>query len=505
MVHFSASGKGISNLIKDFVEEGDLIRAMKIVATGNPHIPIEVVHAILRGEKTLEGDTRKDGVFVSDKPQPVELHAGMLWGLVSDVSFWHRETNKTLLELLDNDKIKPYVDVFGGDAIRRVFEEKFLGPYKTFDSPHGVVLQDGTVLHCDYMGHERLYQILYFLGLSNSSGWSMCEKTLHFTGMELGGPLWGIIKGRGTVVPVSQEMLRAVWNGNFTEYLGNPRSDVFEYRTNRMLNEYGRKGANLRFVRDFYPDVLTPEIYGDYVKDCCIRTSPLRSVPGLLRSRFNCQWPEIAEMWMEFDKLSGIHPDVFRGNELRLLFQEYISGTNGVASIVNGEVSIKVGGHGSVVNNSNAVDLEGDDAIYLAELLTRMSRDLHGDVQLEFVINTRGVYIVQLRTDRFPKPPAYVPDGTELLVGKPLTKLLYGKYSIECGHEDILVVSGEVKPHLILDKKVLIMTNANRDAHIVLLAYSLGKFVIWDTGDFDTSLLTGKLLVDGEKGFIKKL
>lgn len=506
-ITFSATGTGMSRLIKNFVEEGDISRAMKIITTGNDHVPIEVVYAILRGEMSLEGDTREDGIYIVSKPNPIILHEGLLWGLLCDMPFCRRETRKTLAELLDTgEKIKLYIEVFKRRFIEDKVEEYLLGHYKKMKTSHGVILQDGRIIHCEYMGHSALYEILYFLGLSDSSNWARCEKTLHFTGWELGGPLWGMIKGRGTIAPVSNEMLSAIWDGEFTEHMGNPRSDVFEYHTNRMLNKYGRKGANLRFVREFYPDVLVPEMYDGYAKDCCIRTSPLKSMPGMLRSRFNVQWTDADEMQVEFDDMTNTYPDIFKGNELRLLYHEYISGSNGVASIVNGEVSIKVGGHGGVVNNSNVVDLEGDDALYLAELLTRMSRDLYGDIQLEFVINKKGVYIVQLRQDRFTVPKHYEPDGTELVVGRPFTKLTYnGNHRIECDPSDLLVISGEVNLIDIIDKKVLIMTNANRDAHIVLLAYSLGKIVIWDTGDFDLNILSGKLLVDGEKGFIKKL
>lgn len=410
---------------------------------------------------------------------------------------------------------------------------------------HGTILRDGTICLCSDMGHRELYEKLSLID-ECTGDWMYDSYNMKFTYEEFMGDVpqslqsikeFGIDDKFNTssVKPTLAQMKSVIKYGKkFRGLYGESRSNsMVDLIRNYIVEEErnGTKYGNLKFLEYFYLNnkgldfklPKTCKIKKDsklVFKNSFIRTSPLKSLPGLLNSVKAKQenLDEVLEkMKSDFD-FYNTSKSRFDRNYLGIFEQEFVTGITGVASIINGEFSYGVSDKENDVVSGKTKDISIDDKLLnkLKNFCEVLYGDLDKNIQIEFVFKSNTLYIVQLRIleNLFSERHNKTYSEDEILIsGKSFSQgyIEYGKWdnlTSEVKKEDILIVSDDCDSKLLTSNiQLLIVENDVSFSHILALSTVRKIKSIYGTGKIDLDKIPESFRVDsmGKIGYILKI
>lgn len=523
-LHFYTIGTQFTSMINDFIEEGSFYQAYEILKDGG--MPESMIKEFFEGKWKFEGDTREGDHSLSVVPDN-NLREEEFWVTAVCTMFqfnaeaynlarflYHpercekesfRKNVEALLKVYSIDEI--ITKVYRGILRREGWEVYTECPLERVNG--GVILKDGTLVVCEYLEHNSLYDYLGGLGVVDSTRWTDDQESLHISSGQISGYAAHILESnfRDEVMPFAQlKMLFNLKSHNFSFY-GWRDSTVIE----RVLKYYSReqnmgaKFGNLKFLETFYPEYKLPKFSKEKLSDNikqCLRTSPKKSLAGLLNSKFDINENSLNEMLEDWEK----YKDVIDKNEFHYFYQEFIEGKNGVSlyeskGCFDYEMSKN---RGDIVSGKKGVEiLSPDNYDKLRKLSSELFLYTEKPIQLEFVVDENNVlYIVQLRlienfkkekTVRIATPKEAICRGNSFSIGK-----------VECDADEVLIVDSEADSDMLLGKKALIVRENPKFSHILALSSCLR---IPSMSGVRIDKLEGRVIIDTnrEEGYILKV
>lgn len=533
---FYTLGPDFTNLLRSFIEEGSFKRVYEVLEEGGFNAAL--IKQFFLYELKFEGDTRtKEGLYSTDETESFDLNEIYTTAIATcmvqqglEIYEWRTALRKDDLRNYSKDfeylnRVFSKGEIIELAAVAILEREHYFAKKKNdvSKSSDGVVLRNGTFITCSFQDHLNLYPILFELGLSTSSQWTDDEAVIHVSS--------GTMSGR-TSNTIDHE--KDYWQGegvtdaqvdSIFHFRDNIKGEYGGYKTKttaRLLldhvavkENFGGKYNNLAFLKRFYPDVNLP-IFSKEKLDgkFCIRTSPKQSMPGLLNSKFDINENSINEIESEFKECVKQWGKEFKDNELHYFYQEYLTGENGVCHYWDKNTAFKYAmskNQGDVVKGvqSNSI-LSFENENLLRKTCRKISEDLDSPIQVEFVVQNDVVYIVQLRllkNNATNFGVKYSPNGEVLVSGVTFsTGSEYGEQTYGITREDILIVDSEAESKELIGKKALIVKSDVEFSHILALSKQLGVPSMFNTGEIDETVLTGKLdfVAKNESAWITK-
>lgn len=519
-LNFYTTGEALTHLLLDFFKSGEFRKFEEVVQSGG--LTHEQVKEAFRLKIQLHGDSREGDLSVEFGESPADFST--LLYHAARMSF--RDIyNEDFLELEwmskhpDATELRVLLRYFLPDELRTICFKEILEEkgYEVSEMPvsksttNGVILKDGTFIECGYQDHINLYPVLYSLGLADAPDWTDCDDTVHISSGQLNGTIANALengrryrynpKGEPT-----EAQLQTLWRlrNHAEEIYGSYEDDRFTANLirNRFLEDtdMGGKYGHLKFLQKYFPLFKTPRI-GTTLEEfeghekVFMRTSPMRSLPGLLNSKLILATPaelETTKLFMEeeFEKYREI-----RGkNKFNWFLQEFLEGSNGVCHIrkmpnisdIAYDFSYQLSvNQGDVVSGKITHEkLSEVQEKYLQEIAETLIGEFRHSLQLEFVVHQEEIYIVQMRI---------LENEYEIAVGITTpedaiaTGITFSKGSEEVAVADILVVAEDAKSEELLGKKALIVENHVEFSHILALAKALKIPAMYGTGKIDLS------------------
>lgn len=494
---FYTEGVSFTNLLTDYIKSGLFYNAFEILKEGG-FDEMNIIRFVM-GQVSFEGDTREGDLSVNINTE-ISDTSTLVTGWCTLVNALHiklgegekvynnYEIDKICEVFGDNKHLKALLGVFSPDSLKTYIAYGLLNRvgYVTYEDVsdkeelNGVITQDGVFVGCGFQQHMYLYPILRKLGLSDSGDWLDSERLIHITSGQVTGKVAHNVKyyyrelRNETSLPTDKQLLSMFkWTKWAPIFYGGFKSEPVADFIRQYVVELTDKGAkygNLVFLRDFcevnIPKISLEPLDGKY----CIRTSPNKSIAGLLNSKFDITDSSEAEIWVDWEK----YKDVIKDNELSLFYQEYLDGDNGVChykedgtfsySLSNKRGEIVQGVKGTV-KLSNELNLE------LENTAKRLYDQLKQELQLEFVVSDGQLYVVQLRIINFPKGKLNKEqfDDESIAHGKSFTM-----GDVTCGIDEVLIVDEDCDSERLLGKKALIVNNDVEFSHVLALSKSLG-------------------------------
>lgn len=524
-VFFYTNGEYFTNLMNDLLKSGEFL---KIKQTFDDSGADKMLKPFLLGEAEFKGDTRNDDFTIEHIKRKDPDGESFLWtGIKSrlDVIGDERESLGKRMEefylwelnrVKDDSDIQTLLRIFTLDELKGLLWKEALQDYDSelipkFRKPgkirDGVILSNGWSVEGYYMCHNNLMYALHELGMVDNSDWSECNDSVHISSGTLSGNIIHTLESPNTHQKryklVTKELIDTLffYRKELETYANDERiPKILREGHEEYLNK-GTKYANLSFLRKYYNflDVKYPVISLDMLDinsgKVFVRTSPKRSIPGLLNSIcVNNDDKEVEgainKILAEFDKFKEVRKETYMGgkisyNEIHYFFQEFIDGSNGVAHYVSNEFRYALSKtQGDVVKGieSNEVLSDSHHKI-LSNFCKELSFDLSSDIQVEFIISGDDVYIVQLR--ELHNPPSYIPyniDESEILKRGISFSRGKGKFHLA----DVLVVEKDANSEDLLNKEALIVrSDTSEFSHILALSKALGIPSLYGIGDFE--------------------
>ena len=408
---FYTTGESFTALLKDYFQSGLFSLYEKLL---NDNLNDEQMKEAFRLRISFEGDTREEGLFCNFATSDPEDFPETLYYAIRTISRgvlneqtieleWMAKENKDLAVLLKYFTTKEILNLC---QIPILNEEGYsITEYPTSNEHtiNGVILKDGRFIECGYQDHVNLYPILYNIGLSDDGRWSDSKEVMHISSSQLNGLAAYRLRDRLREDYVPQAQIDTLWR------LRNHLSGLYGYSSdntcipnlirNHVINieKQGGKWGNLSFLKKYYPHINTPKTsltIEDFSQQAFMRTSPKKSLPGLLNSRLINSYEEVEHarifMEQEFEKFK----DLNRGNELHWFFQEFLEGSNGVCHIkyepnlsdtkylFNYQLSLNQGDvvKGKTSHEKLSEELEKE----LEQIGVELFTDLKESIQLEF-------------------------------------------------------------------------------------------------------------------------
>lgn len=534
VLHFYATGESFTNLIYMFLGEGSFDKVYEILKDGG--LEDDIIRKFFLKEMKFEGDTRITGdlsLVPNDEFYPQEdLYYAVKTAIGSDGDI---SDLKSCLKYGQNKNIQTLLTkVYTVEWFNKTFWVKMLEEkgYKVVPGHYigridnGVILRDGMIVLCGYQEHINLYPVLYRLGLASDHDWVNDYWTLHVTSSQLNGNLVNNLKyykyGNENTNLTPQQIDTIFLQRNTLSIYGFDEETITMnlYNRTKSIENHGGKYGGLEFLRTFYPKIKTPmfskKIFDTPNKKIFLRTSPHRSMPGLLHSqllsgetlndREHDAFHAKVKMGLEFKRFhSEMYKLTKQENTLHTFYQEFIEGPNGVCNYTGkGDFSWSLSKEqGAIVGGKKSdEDLSEKQYESLRSIASGLYRDLGEPIQLEFVIGPdEEVYIVQLRilTNNFERtvigqrPPEVIASGFTFSRG-------VGDFDIG----DVLVVDSEGDSEALLGKKALIVRDNVEFAHVLALSKVLKIPSIYGVGDVD---LPDRFLITAynKEGFISKV
>ncbi len=528
-LQFYTIGEDFTGLLNDFIYEGAFHKAYSILKDGG--FNSLQIRDFFDGKYKFTGDTRKGDLNAVkiDGERTSEFWTTAICTLVNshDVfwrySYYLSNTSRCKTEGFRNDveallKVyteKEIVQNVYRDILKRDNWEVFTeAPLERHND--GVLLEDGTFVACDYMGHNDLYEVLYGVGIVDTSNWIDDETTIHISSGSLNGGILNSLQspeyydedGDTKVTVAQRKMLFDMRGQGYKYYGGFTEGRIIEdlMRCSVVENKNGSKYGNLMFLKSFYPNYNLPlfdkQPLADDIKQC-IRTSPLKSLAGLLNSKFDINENSINEIKADWEKYKDLIPK----NELHYFYQQYIEGGNGVSlyedkSVFSYDMSSN---RGDIVQGKEGLTiLSPENYDRLRKLSSEIFEHVKKPVQLEFVVDESDtLYIVQLRliqNFKKEKTVALATPRDAVYLGNSFTA---GK--VKCDADDVLIVDSEAESEALIGKKALLVRENPKFSHILALSASLG--IPSMTGVRIDLLEKGEYYIDTqrEEGYIQKI
>lgn len=534
-LHFYTEGEGFTNLLQDFFLSGEYIKLEQILLDGG--LSKDLVKKFMKGELYFEGSTKEyphtlsvnfktfDRVIFTEK---------LLISLKTCYSSSHINL-RARFEFYELKKIfsesgeifkefMKFFEYFNSDEIKEFLSLRILNEFGYFKAnplernEDGVILEDGTFIKCGFQEHRDLYPILSSLYLADSSDWTDDNITLHISGGEISGALAHSIEHYTfkDIHPTTAQLktlflFRESITGMYGDYSRNRTITtlLLEYY-NELLNQ-GGKFCNLKFLEDFYSDILkipkfSLSMWDIKLDNVFLRTSPISSLPGLLNSKLikksnTHKKKALLEIDKEYNKFRYLVKETRYENRkwvdnshLRVFYQEFIKGISGVCHYYFGknesfetafkyQVSNK---HGEVVlGKKSDIFLTYEQGLELRKICEILYKDLQKPLQIEFIFeeNSNQLYILQLRVleNHYEETVIYT---------KPKSDILYEGFTFSRGNEeldieDILIVESDGKSELLLNKKALIVESDVEFSHLLALSKKLKIPSMFNTGKID--------------------
>lgn len=522
-VNFHTDGVGFTKLIRNFIEDGEVLKVYEILRDGG--LPEGMIPDFFTGKLKFIGDTRVGDLSIIDD-ETGDFSNGLEQCLISmirgfgmelwqlDEMFITHKNDKDIFTLIRIFGIKYFRDKFPQNKINTFSVEKILESgfrVITFgdlddlseDFYDGVILPSGDLITCGYQEHDLLYPLLYDMGIIKNSCWTDCDETLHISSSQLSGTLAHRLEyplsGEFTITERQLQSLFKLRNYLSSAYGSHDKITKLLIDYHNKSENFGGKWNNLTFLNKYYnfniPNISKSEIDG--VRNC-IRTSPKYSLPGLLESKFDLDENSISQIYETFDKYKSIRSR----NELHIFYQEYIEGSNGVFHVDSNGLRCGVS-----KNRGHIVSGMGSDETLDAHILNELSvigetlyKDLCNPIQVEFVVSGDSIYIVQLRLlENNPVNESAPP--VDSITGKSFSRGLLNNVN----SDDILILDSDGGSDLLIGKKALIIKSDVEFSHILALSKILRIPSLFSTGDFDITNSVVNFNTKSKIGWIEKV
>lgn len=350
---------------------------------------------------------------------------------------------------------------------------------------NAIILKNGYIVSLDYMEHNWAYRILSKFDYTSKSCWTDCTDSVHISSNQISGSCAALLQNVEcfqSKYSLSEKQLDILVK--FTEnlsYYGSEydlTNDLLKFHAHN-LNKGGKYG-NLMFIKKYFPEIKTPEITTNPenidLKNYCVRTSPKKSLPGVLNSLFDLDDVLNAEKIItnDFEKVKNLKYD----NTIHWFYQKFNKG------IANGVCHFDSNGF-RYSNSTNQFDIVNGEKSNInlnqraLKKLESYAHTLHTffknkKIQLEFLVEKYGVItILQLRTFDKPEKPflknPVIPNY--LLKGKTFKSYTWSQ--LEVSKTDCLITDKDLPVNEIINKKILIWNNPNEFSHLLALSQSL--------------------------------
>jgi len=394
----------------------------------------------------------------------------------------------------------------------------------------GLLLRTGEFVECDYQCHAELYPLLRSLNLVQGHD-RLDSDAMSVSSNMLSGSLAfhlqsGSYDSSNKGFELTTRQMEELWklkDHKLAHYssagrLNSVNAQMLVFYTHKR--GFGGKFGNLEFLKKFYPDVPITNYSlssDNNWSTTIVRTSPKKSLPGLLNS---IKVTNKEEVKIAVDKIITdfhVHKELVRYNEIFWFFQEYMEGQNGVVNCIakprdqypstmsseytatlkyDIDIACSTVQGNIVEGHISNIEVGFSNAAYLRRLSRRLAEDFDSDIQLEYVIlPNEDLKIVQLRIlENAPNKNYEVKDSMledALVIGKTFCSPEYST-KIEVAFEDILIVEQDCESEKLLGKKALIVENDTNFSHILALSKAL---------KIPSMYATGKVILEGKTTF----
>lgn len=534
-VSFYTEGEGFTNLLRSFIEEGKNFTVYQILRDGG--FNESQANQFIRGELKFTGTTQF-GEDLGAERDTIDSEAMLKQSLrsilskLSDTEYdelmpidFVEDFPKLLKKYINDADIRILKNAFGETALFDCYRTDEINEYSIElinaegygvtraenigkwedEIMDGLILPCGSVITCSYQEHSSLYPFLKKLGLVKVSCWTDCNETIHISSRQISGTIAHAVGNRWRDYAPTDAQLHTLFKlkDTLSEYghdypiLTKLLHDVQD------VEDYGGKWNNLTFLKKYYKDIQLPQFSKEPIPGVknCIRTSPKRSLPGLLESVFDINENSVTNIEATFEK----YKDVIPKNELHYFYQEYLEGSNGVFHCDRDGFRYDISeNRGDIVQGKKGKSFISDTAIRTLEKFgTQLYKDFDCPIQVEFVIQNDTAYIVQLRL---------LENNAEITVilTKPEETLVTGKTfskgTPEVDVDKILILDSDGDSELLLGKEALIIKEDVEFSHILALSKALRIPSIYATGDIELPI-SGKVKFTAynTEGWITKL
>lgn len=550
-LHFYTTGEGLTNLLLELFQSGEFDKFEKILKEGN--LGPEQLYKAFHLQMTLTGSTKDGGELechFNDAPPkdfPTTLYFAILTAIRSNGRYDHQLTDLETTEFKEDKNTKVILKYFTVEEIYKLcwqdiltdagFEvttlENSLNRAGTSSSITGLLLQTGEFIQCGYQQHINLWPIVCRVGKANGDSHHDSDTIVISSNQLLGSVAYSLYSECYSTDKylASDSQIRELWKVreyNLTNYSArfdkrSINSSILKYYA--WSNRFGGKHGNLTFLKTFYPEIEIVEFSTTHTSPnlrypIIVRTSPDRSLPGLLHS---IKVNYLSELTSAVDQIKTdfeVYKETVSCNKLNWFYQNFIEGKNGVVNCIEKpsdtypkvklldpeylatlkyDINIACSNvQGAIVEgHMTNVEISDASATYLRRIARILAVDFQEDVQLEFVITPEDkVIIVQLRL--FENTPNRNVDVSSevlksaLVIGKTFCSYKYLK-SIEVAVDEILIVEQDCESEALIGKKALIVENDTNFSHILALSKALSIPSIYGTG---------KVNLDGRTNFI---
>lgn len=515
---FWTNGEYFTNLLRDLYQSGEFAKVINILKDGG--CTRDHIKDFFMNKLKFMGDTRsEEGMWVEEDTETTNWEETFIIAFRTFMNipkikrrYYEYELKEVLLNKDYPNELQLILEYFTFEEIRnliylKILENEGYKPAKFLEKvTNGVILQNGVFIECDYMEHNHLYGILFELDLASYSQWTKDNKTLHISGSSISGRLTASIEHYGLyddAIPTEEQIdtifkYRYHISQGFYGYGKNNIAEVLRKYINDKFDK-GGKFNNLTFLKRFYNEINVPnfslnphDIKGNQL---FIRTSPKKSLPGLLNSKLvdnnsieiNNSIDKIKE---DFSKHIGllktnyVDGTSFDDNEIHWFFQEFLEGPNGVAHYYEKDFKYQVSDNqGDIVKgvqSNQSLNLNHYDE--LRKICSLLSNDMKQPIQVEFVIHNDKVFIVQLRIleNHYEETVIIHPPSNTIVHGETFSK---GNEEIDV--EDILIVESDGISELLVGKKALIVESNVEFSHLLALSKVLRIPSMFNTGKID--------------------
>lgn len=516
---FYTTGESMYERIWDFLKSGQFKNAIDVLEScGFDKV---IIYSFLRGAFKMVGDTENGLALepVSDveflEKRVDDIFTGWCTSCAEDGYEYHeyREGNEHVKALFKYFDKESFFKIYREQILKsRGYEMLSIDDINEFEDDddeklrNGVITSCGHFIECGFQQHSSLFPVLYGVGLSTTSSWFDTGErmVMHVTSGQISGYYGHLLKNGKMFKKDTQPSKEQI------ELLYHLRNHIYGFYGKRtitipsalLLHETraennGSKYGGLAFLSKFkdfkIPRYSKEPLGGKYV----IRTSPTRSIGGLLTSYFDVTEENhdetIVKMKNDFDKYRNIVSD----NEFNYFYQEQIEGKNGVAFQDENGFTIGISDNrGDIVGGKHSDKVPYIVEYYLKSILDSLYNDFRRPTQVEYVFDGSDVYFVQLRVFESEKfETIEVPK--DAIKGKP-----FKRGDIKFQIEDCLIIDSECESKELIGKKALIVRDDVNFSHALALSKSLNIPSIYGVGDFEPTKIMS-INTKGEVGFIK--
>lgn len=442
-------------------------------------LPTQIVFRYLRGGSEYFDQAKLYRESISDKKL-----IDMITGSAYDSYYFDRFI--TLFDSLEQCQKYLYERIG-----KQLLEESQIGK-ENFRS--GVIL-NGEFLKCNSQSHRTFIPFLYRIGLVNYIDETSDEidaNYLKVSSNQMCSANAYVLSN--TESYPSEHMLSSYYNRlNLNEldirYLFNhPEISIYSHEEQVSMclfyylkMKYERLGSKYQSIKvmEYLKTLLglhyeIPYISSEYFPLSFLRSSPATSRPGLYSS---IRTTHYAAALSHIQEQEQYKEEKDKDNELHWFYQKYIPGSNGVCTVIGGEVYYDISeNQGDLVNNYQFSSLKEKYSSLIEQQIAEIRRYLNFDFQIEFVISNGVFYLVQFRvledTIRYNE---YSKDYVNALKAKTFCSGNYMQKGIgKVNKKDILVVNDgeEVSDDVVKNAKLVIFNSEKVFAHCLALSHS---------------------------------